>query len=140
MNRKYEVKTTNLNDLLEKSAEIFSRTHKEISVSREFEKNLWPVEVDRGQIDQVLLNLYINAWQAMPVGGGSAYCNHASVNTSWKEGFSPLFSWKKWRKDSAITTGNTSPERQRPLIRKTCPAYEYSCSDTASGAGVKTEK
>jgi CheY-like chemotaxis protein len=31
--------------------------------------DIWTVEVDRGQIEQVLLNLYINAWQAMPHGG-----------------------------------------------------------------------
>ncbi len=33
------------------------------------QKELWLVEVDRSQIEQVLLNIYVNAWQAMPDGG-----------------------------------------------------------------------
>jgi PAS domain S-box-containing protein len=66
---KYEVKPMNLNDILEQNSEIFSRTHKEISFSKRFQEGLWPVEADRRQIEQVLLNLYINASQAMPVGG-----------------------------------------------------------------------
>lgn len=32
-------------------------------------KNLWPVEIDEGQINQVIHNLVINADQAMPEGG-----------------------------------------------------------------------
>jgi CheY-like chemotaxis protein len=48
---------------------MFGRTKKEITIHRKYEKSLWPVEVDRGQIDQVLLNVYVNAWQAMPRGG-----------------------------------------------------------------------
>ena len=31
------------------------------------------VEADRGQIEQVLLNMYINSWQAMPPEGGDLY-------------------------------------------------------------------
>jgi signal transduction histidine kinase len=32
-------------------------------------EDLWPVEVDQGQISQVISNLAINADQAMPEGG-----------------------------------------------------------------------
>ena len=66
---KYEVKPTNLNKLIDKSAQMFGRTKKEIRIHTDFEEDIWTVEVDRGQIEQVLLNLYVNAWHAMPEGG-----------------------------------------------------------------------
>ena len=75
---KYELKATDMNTLLVKSAEMFARTHKEIRVITKLEENLWPVEVDRGQMNQVLLNLYVNAWQAMP-NGGDLYLQTSNV-------------------------------------------------------------
>jgi len=66
---KYNVKTSDINDLIDKTASMFARTRKELRVHPKLAPDIWTVEVDRGQIEQVLLNLYINAWQAMPNGG-----------------------------------------------------------------------
>ena len=66
---KYEAKATNPNELVEKSADMFLRTRQEIRVVSNLEQAVWRVNVDRAQIEQVLLNLFINAWQAMPEGG-----------------------------------------------------------------------
>lgn len=66
---KYDVRPTNINILLRDTATMFGRTKKEIQIHLDLEKKIWPVEVDEGQIEQVLLNLYVNAWQAMPYGG-----------------------------------------------------------------------
>ena len=75
---KYQVKTIILNDLIDKSADMFSRTKKEITIHKKFQEDLWSIEVDQGQIEQVLLNLFVNAWQAMP-GGGNLFLETENV-------------------------------------------------------------
>ena len=41
----------------------------DISVTLEFDRELWPVEVDPGELELVILNLAVNARDAMPNGG-----------------------------------------------------------------------
>jgi signal transduction histidine kinase/CheY-like chemotaxis protein len=66
---KYEVLTTDFNALVLESLGMFGRTHKEVTISTNLSPDLFSVDVDRSQIHQVLLNIFINAAQAMPGGG-----------------------------------------------------------------------
>jgi len=86
---KYEISLLNLNELLEEQNLMFSRTNKEIVFKNEFKPDLWSVEADRGQIEQVLMNLYLNALQAMP-DGGTLTTRTANVTID-KDHYSPYF-------------------------------------------------
>ncbi|MGD9382966.1 MAG: PAS domain S-box protein [Desulfobacterales bacterium] len=66
---KYEVKPINLNQIVKYNSETFGRTRKNITIHREFAEDLFAIKADESQIGQVLINLYINAADAMPDGG-----------------------------------------------------------------------
>jgi len=76
---KYEVKTTDLNELISKTTVMFGRTKKEIKIDTGALSRIRNVEVDQSQIEQVLLNLFVNAWHAMP-GGGDLFISTADVD------------------------------------------------------------
>ncbi len=66
---KYLAEPTDPNTLVRATSQMFGRTRKEITIHEDFAERIWPVVMDQKQIEQVLLNIYINAWQAMPNGG-----------------------------------------------------------------------
>jgi len=112
---KYEVKITDLNEIIEKTSNMFSRTQKDISIHKKFKKGLWTVEGDRGQIEQVLLNLYVNAWQAMP-GGGQLYLETANVILDEQSTKSILAKPGRYVKVSVTDTGIGMDERTRKRV------------------------
>lgn len=66
---KYHVQSTDMNDMVRQSLSMFGRTKKEMIIHLDLDETLPPAMVDRSQIQQMLLNLYVNAWQAMDGAG-----------------------------------------------------------------------
>lgn len=66
---RYDLRVANLNEAIMETAEAFNRTRKDIGFHYALTEDLAPIEADFYQIEQVLMNLYINASEAMPEGG-----------------------------------------------------------------------
>jgi PAS domain S-box-containing protein len=66
---RYEVKTINLNDLVKDVSNTFAQARKDITVRLDLSESLKGIEADQGQLEQVILNLLVNAADAMPTGG-----------------------------------------------------------------------
>ena len=66
---RYHVKSIDLNQLVKEISDTFGRTHKEITMYQELAEDLFGIEADASQFEQVLLNLFVNAAAAMPRGG-----------------------------------------------------------------------
>jgi PAS domain S-box-containing protein len=86
---KYEISLLNINELLNEQNLMFSRTNKEVIFQDKCAPDLWSVEVDRGQIEQVLMNLYLNALQAMS-GGGTLITRTGNVIVE-KDQYNPYY-------------------------------------------------
>jgi len=66
---KYEIQALDVNTLLRSTASMFGRTYKNVQIYEDLVSGTLVVEGDKNQLGQVLLNLFINACQAMPQGG-----------------------------------------------------------------------
>ncbi|MGD0021769.1 MAG: PAS domain S-box protein, partial [Smithellaceae bacterium] len=112
---RYEVKPADISNVIQKTSSMFGRTKKEITIHTKYEKNLSPVEVDLGQMEQVFMNLYVNAWQAMP-GGGNIYLE--TENIFLNDELALLYSVKpgKYVKITVTDTGTGMDEKTRKRI------------------------
>jgi PAS domain S-box-containing protein len=66
---RYEARPLSLNDLVRETSETFGRMRKDISITLDLAPDLKGISADKTQIEQVLLNLLVNAADAMPSGG-----------------------------------------------------------------------
>ncbi len=67
--RKRDTVVLDIRDLIKSISDIYQKTGKNISIEHVFDKNMHCIEADEGQVEQVMMNLYVNACHAMPHGG-----------------------------------------------------------------------
>ncbi len=121
-------KTIDLVNLLQ-NAVTFAVSGSAVRKEFQLSQDLWPVEVDEGQITQVVNNLVINAVQAMP--GGGVLSIRASNEIVDESGLLPL---KKgnYVKVSFSDTGQGIPEEN---LGRIFDPY-FSTREMASGLGL----
>lgn len=66
---KYQISALNVNELVGLVLNLFKPTRKDIVVHETYEEKLFMADADQSQLEQVFLNLLINASQAMPEQG-----------------------------------------------------------------------
>jgi len=62
---RYEVKSLDLNRVVEETSEIFGKAKMGITIHKELADGLFTTEADEAQLKQILLDLYLNAAEAM---------------------------------------------------------------------------
>ena len=96
-----------------------------------FEAGLWPADVDRGQIGQVVHNLVLNAVQAMPQGGLVRVT--ARNLTLGAEAVGPLTAGRYVQ----LTLADTGPGMTPPVLAKLFDPY-FTTKRGGSGLGLAT--
>lgn len=85
-----ETRTVDLNSLVDGTQKMLRRLiGEDIQLVLELEPNLDPVHIDPGQIEQVLVNLAVNARDAMPAGGRLVIATSSIVLLKEDDLFSP---------------------------------------------------
>ncbi len=120
----------NLGPLISESAQ-FALSGSNVTCQTNIADDLWPAEFDKGQIEQVVDNLVINAQQAMPTGGKIVIDAH---NTRIRDGEHPLLKTGNYIKISVKDTGIGIPA---DIIQRTFDPF-FTTKQKGNGLGLTT--
>jgi signal transduction histidine kinase len=81
---KYFVRDIDLNSLIEKNIYIFDDANRIIDINKEYQDDLWPIEADVKQIEQVLVTIFVNASQAIGTKRGEVSIKTENISLTKK--------------------------------------------------------
>lgn len=131
--QKGSVETFSLNGLIEEFTAMFGRVvNRKISIRKHLEEGLWNMEADKTQIEQVLMNLSMNAIDAMPKGGELVYCTSNFKFSQNRELIYPEMKKGRYIKLEVIDTGTGIPPQ---ILEKIFDPF-FSSKGEGKGTGL----
>ena len=130
---KYELRLINLNKIIKESSATFGRARKEIAISTDLAEDLLPVKADGSQIEQVLINLFINAADAMPGGGDLSL---QTANVTHKEMKDKPYTPKPGKYAMIKVTDNGTGMDRKTITRIFQPFFTTKEMGLGSGLGL----
>ncbi len=128
---KYIVKSINANEIVQNTSKMFGQSKKEIKIHGSYQKSIWTIEADQGQIELVLLNIYVNAAQAMET-GGDIYLSTENITFSESDAAFLGLLTRKFVKISVVDTGTGIDEK---IMEKIFEPF-FTTKEVGEGTGL----
>lgn len=128
-----EIKPEDIAAIVDGTAQIFSRAHKNIRIITEYDAKNARADVDAGQIEQVFLNLMVNAGHAMP-DGGSIYLHTKKTDLDETDASAFGITPGKYIRISVTDTGTGIKEEVLPKIFE--PFFTTRAKEEGTGLGL----
>ncbi len=125
------VQTAQINQIVGTTAALFGRTRPEVRIFQKYDESLWPVSVDRQQMEHVFMNLFVNAGQAMKE-GGSLYIE--TENIQLDEAFVQAFD-RRPGKYVKITVADTGIGMEAATLERIFEPF-FTTRNFSRGAGL----
>ncbi len=128
----FELVPLNVNKVIEDLLIMISRLiGEEVSISTELEPGVWNVNADEGNLEQVIMNLSVNARDAMP-GGGTLFIKTENVVVSAEE--SRLMPGSKPGEAVRITVRDTGTGMEKEVAARIFEPF-FTTKEPGKGTG-----
>ncbi len=128
---KFILKLINANEIVQNTSKMFGQSKREIKIHGSYQKSIWTIEADQGQIELVLLNIYVNAAQAMET-GGDIYLTTENVTFSESDA---IFLGLLTRKFIKISIADTGPGIDEKILGKIFEPF-FTTKEVGEGTGL----
>lgn len=132
---RYHVEPLKINGIIEKTISLFGRTRKDITIEVKFQEDIWSIEADRGQMERIFMNLFVNSSEAIT---GSGLIRVSTENTILNERDVLPYLLPRGRYVKTVVRDNGMGMDEKILARIFEPFYSTKAHGKGTGLGLAT--